>query len=361
VSSRYGKRADLIVHEQEPFNAETGLAALAEGPLTATEAFYVRGHGAVPELDPAAWRLHVHGLVERELDLSLATLREAFRERTVTATLQCAGNRRAGLKAIRDIPGEAPWGPGATGTATWSGVALADVLALAGPKPGAEHAGFCGADVCPEAKPTQRFGGSIPLAKACRPEVLLAWAMNGEPLPPVHGAPVRVVVPGYIGARSVKWLERIEVRAAPWDGYFQHVVYRLLPEDGRPGPGAGMPLGLVALNADVLAPADGATVAAGPVEVRGYAFAGGERHVARVDVSLDGGAGWAQAELLEDLGPWAWRHWRITVDLAPGEHEIVVRAWDSSAATQPEDEAALWNPKGYVNNARPRVRVNVSP
>ena len=354
---RHGKRADVIVHEEEPFNAETGLGALAEGPLTATDAFYVRGHGAVPEIDPGTWRLRVHGLVERELDLSLATLREAFREREVTATLQCAGNRRAGLIAIRDIPGEAPWGPGATGTATWSGVALADVLAVAGPRPEAAHAGFDGADVCPEAKPVQRFGGSIPLDKACRPEVLLAWAMNGESLAAVHGAPLRVVVPGYIGARSVKWLERIEVRSRPWQGYFQQVVYRLLPEDGRVAPGAGMPLGLVALNADVLSPADGATVPAGPVEVRGYAFAGGERHVARVDVSVDGAATWSQAELLDDLGRWAWRHWRTTVELAPGQHEILVRAWDSSAATQPEDEAALWNPKGYVNNARPRVRV----
>jgi sulfite oxidase len=358
---RYGKRADLIVHEEEPFNAETGLAALAEGALTATDAFYVRGHGDVPEIDPAAWRLRVDGAVERSLELSLTTLREAFGEREVTATLQCAGNRRSGLMAIRDIDGEAPWGPGATGTATWTGVALADVLALAAPQPGAAHVGFEGADVSPEATPPQRFGGSIPLDKACRPEVLLAWGMNGGPLPPVHGAPLRAVVPGYIGARSVKWLERIEVRAAPWPGYFQHVAYRLLPEDGTPGPGAGMPLGLVALNADVLSPADGATVAAGAVEVRGYAFAGGERHVARVDVSLDGGATWSQAELLDDLGRWAWRHWRRTVDLAPGEHEIVVRAWDSSAATQPEDEAALWNPKGYVNNARPRVRVRAVP
>ena len=358
--NRYGKRADLIVHEQEPFNAETGLAALAEGPLTATDAFYVRGHGAVPEIDPAVWRLRVHGVVERELSLSVATLREAFREREVTATLQCAGNRRAGLIAIRDIPGEAPWGPGATGTATWAGVALADVLALAGPMNGATHVGFSGADLCPEATPAQRFGGSIPLDKACRPEVLLAWSMNGEPLPPVHGAPLRAVVPGYIGARSVKWLEQIEVRSKPWKGYFQEVVYRLLPEDGTPRAGAGMPLGLVALNADVLSPADGATVPAGPVEVRGYAFAGGERHVARVDVSLDGGVSWSQAELLEDLGRWAWRHWRFTAELEPGEHEILVRAWDSSAATQPETEAALWNPKGYVNNARPRVRVRVA-
>jgi sulfite oxidase len=164
-------------------------------------------------------------------------------------------------------------------------------------------------------------------------------------------------VPGYIGARSVKWLERVEVRTAPWEGYFQHVVYRLLPEDGEVGPGNGMPLGLVALNADILTPADGDTVPAGPVELRGYAFAGGERHVARVDVSVDGASSWAQAELLDDLGPWAWRQWRIVLELPPGDHEVVVRAWDSSAATQPEDEPGLWNPKGYVNNARPRVRV----
>src|SRR5205807_1059650 len=237
--SRYGKRADLVVHEREPFNAETGPAALAEGPLTATDAFYVRGHAAVPEIDPEAWRLHVHGAVERDLDLSLVTLLEAFREREVTATLQCAGNRRAGLIAIRDIPGEAPWGPGATGTATWTGVALAEVLALAGPLREAAHVGFEGADLCPEAKPAQLFGGSIPFDKARRPEVLLAWAMNGEPLPLIHGAPLRVVVPGYIGARSVKWLERIEVRTRPWHGYFQNVAYRLLPEDQAPGPGAG--------------------------------------------------------------------------------------------------------------------------
>jgi sulfite oxidase len=357
--TRYGKRADMVVHEEEPFNAETGAAALAEGPVTATEAFYVRGHAAVPEIVPEAWRLHVHGLVERELDLSLETLREVFQEREVTATLQCAGNRRVDLMAIRELPGEEPWGPGATGTATWSGVALAEVLALAGPLREAAHVGFEGADLCPEAKPAQRFGGSIPLDKACRPEVLLAWAMNGEPLPLVHGAPLRVVVPGYIGARSVKWIERIEVRSRPWEGYFQHVAYRLLPPDGKPGPGAGMPLGLVALNSDVLSPANGETVAAGPVEVRGYAFAGGERHVTRVDVSVDAGASWSQAELLQDLGPWAWRQWRMTVDLAPGEHEILVRAWDSSAATQPEEHATLWNPKGYVNNARPRVRVRV--
>jgi sulfite oxidase len=356
---RYGKR-ELVVHEDEPFNAETTHAGLAEGPLTATDAFYVRGHGSVPELDPEAFRLHVGGLVERELTLSLDDLRSGLLEvHEVVATLQCAGNRRAGLVAVRDIPGEAPWGPGATGTALWRGVRLADLLAAAVPQPGAAHVGMIGADDSPEAKPPQRFGGSIPLDKASRPEVLLAFEMNGAPLTPVHGAPLRSVVPGYIGARSVKWLDRIQVRADPWGGYFQDVVYRMLPPEGEPGPGAGFPLGIVALNSDVLAPADGATVAAGPVEVRGYAFAGGERAVTRVDVEVDGGSV-RQAELLDDLGRWAWRLWRLTVELEPGEHAIAVRAWDSSAATQPRDPALLWNPKGYCNNSQARITVTAT-
>ena len=354
--ARFDKRDELVVHEQEPFNAETDRGSLVSS-VTEIDAFYVRDHGPVPELDPGAWRLDVSGLVQRRLSLSLETLQEAFVERELTATLQCAGNRRAGLIAVREIPGEAPWGPGATGTATWTGIALADVLALAGPLEDGVHVGFEGADWSAEAEPAQSFGGSIPLDKASRPEVLLAWAMNGRPLPAVHGAPVRVVVPGYIGARSVKWLTHVELRRDPWPGYFQNVVYRLLAPEQAPGPGVGMPLGLIALNSDVLVPHDGAEVPAGEVEVRGYAFAGGDRHVARVDVSTDRGQSWRQAVLLEDLGRWAWRHWRITLDLSPGEHEILVRAWDSSAATQPEDEASVWNPKGYVNNARPRIAV----
>jgi sulfite oxidase len=353
---RFGKRDDLIVYKDEPFNAETPLGRLTAS-LTDTDAFYVRGHGPVPDVDPDSWRLRVGGLVERELSLSLRTLQEAFAPRTVTATLQCAGNRRAGLIAVRDIPGESPWGPGATGTATWTGVALADVLAMAGPTHEASEVGFEGADTSDEPEEPERFGGSIPLDKAQRSEVLLAWEMNGEPLSAVHGAPLRVVVPGYIGARSVKWLQRIELRAEAWPGYFQQVLYRLLAPETEPAPGAGMALGLVALNSDVLFPPDGATVSAGPVEVRGYAFAGGDRGVARVDVSSDGGATWREAELLDDLGRWAWRHWRITLDLATGEHEVLVRAWDTSAATQPGDEAGLWNPKGYVNNARPHVHL----
>ena len=354
---RYGKRADVIVHEREPFNAETCHAALAESAVTPTDAFYVRGHGTVPDIDPGAWRLHVGGLVERELDLSLSTLKEAFREREVVATLQCAGNRRAGLIAIRDIPGEAPWGPGATGTARWAGVALADVLALAGPLRDAAHVGFDGADMCPEAKPAQRFGGSIPLDKARRPEVLLAWAMNGEPLAPVHGAPVRVVVPGYIGARSVKWLERIEVRAEPWHGL---LPARRLPaaargRHARPGEGdAARDRRAERRRARAGRRGDGRGRAGRGARLRVRRRRTARRAGRRVARRRDDVAAGRAARGPRALGVAAVAH---DLDLAPGEHEILVRAWDSSAAPQPEDEAALWNPKGYVNNARPRVRV----
>jgi sulfite oxidase len=352
----HGKRPDTVVHEREPFNAETSRAALAEASITPLDAFYVRGHGAVPKYDPDGWRLRVHGLVERELELSLDDLR-ALPQREIVVTLQCAGNRRADLMAVRAIPGEAPWGPGATGTARWAGVSVADVVAQAGGGGDARYVGFEGADLSTEIEPPELYGASIELQKALEPETLLALSMNGEPLPAVHGGPLRAIVPGYIGARSVKWVQRLELRADPWPGHFQSTAYRLVPPGTEPGHLVGMELGKVAVNSDVLVPADGDVVAAGPLEVRGYAFAGGWRHVERVDVSVDGGASWRQAELLENLGPWAWRLWRIELELAEGEHEIVVRAWDSAAGTQPEDPAGSWNPKGYANNAWGRVRV----
>jgi sulfite oxidase len=353
----HGKRNDLIVHGDAPFNAESPRAALAAGPLTATDAFYVRNHGPVPEIDPAGWRLRVGGLVERELDLGLAELRERFPRREQVVTLQCAGNRRAGLVAVREIPGEAPWGPGATGTARWAGVALADVLAAAGLRDGARHVGFAGADPSEEPDRPEPFGGSIPLAKALGEEVLLAWEMNGAPLAAVHGAPLRAIVPGFIGARSVKWLERIEVRPFPWEGYYQAIAYRLLAPDQSPARGAGQPLGELAVIADILDPGDGDTVPAGPLPVRGYAFAGGDRTVVRVDVSADGGASWRPAELGQDLGRWAWRPWSATLEVARGEHVLLARALDSAAGVQPERPATLWNPKGYMNTALGPVRI----
>lgn len=356
----FGKRPDMLIHEEEPFNAEPPRSALARSALTPLDAFYVRGHGPVPEAH-REWRLEVGGLVQRERSWSLEALHDGrFVQTEVVATLQCAGNRRSGLIEVRDVPGEAPWGPGATGTACWRGVRLADLLHDAGVRPTAHHVAFIGADRSAEADPPQLYGGSIPLRKALGSEVLLAYEMNGRPLPAVHGGSLRVVVPGYIGARSVKWLRRIEVRAEPWDGFYQTTAYRLLAPDQQMGPGVGIELGEIALNADFLSPEDGGEVSSGPVEISGYAFAGGRREVTRVDVSTDGGATWIQARLLEDQGRWAWRLWQATIELAPGDHEVIARAWDSAANTQPERPSTVWNPKGYVNNSWARIRLRAT-
>ncbi len=358
----WGKRDDMVVHEEDPYNAEPSAAVLAGRMLTPLDSFYGRNHGPVPKPDLLAWRLCVTGLVHRDLELSAADLRSQFAEQTLTVTLQCAGNQRAGLIKVRDIPGEDPWGPGATSTAEWAGASLAEVLQAAGVGDGAAHVAFSAPDVSQLADPPQPFGGSVTLRKALAGEVLLAWSMNGEPLPPMHGAPLRVVVPGYIGARSVKWVDRITVQDHPSDNYFQATAYRLLPAEAEPGtagPGDGLSLGPITVNSAILQPEDGAVLAAGPTRISGYAIAGDDRGIARVDVSIDGGQTWHQADLGADAGPWAWRIWHTVVSLPGGTTEILARARDTAGATQPESPAQVWNPKGYVNNSWARLHITV--
>ena len=354
----WDKRDDMLVHGQDPFNAEPVPTALYGHDLTPVEAFYTRNHGKVPVADPEQWRLVVDGLVGTALRLCLDDLRTGFEPRSLVATLQCAGNRRAEMAAVREIVGEDPWQRCATSTARWVGVALTDVLAAAGVGPAARHVAFGAPDVSSLAHPPQTYGASIPLSKATGPEVLLAWEMNDQPLPAVHGAPVRVVVPGYIGARSVKWVDHVSVRSEPSDNYFQATAYRILPPQVDPAcaaPGNGISLGPVALNCEILQPGDDDRVSAGPVSIGGYAFAGDDRTVARVDVSVDRGQTWQQATLRPQSGPWAWRLWTATVEVSCGPVTALARAWDSTGALQPESSAALWNPKGYANNSWPHV------
>jgi sulfite oxidase len=356
--SLWGKRDDMVVHATEPFNAEPPRGALADQMVTPVDTFYGRNHGPIPQIDVAGWRLTVDGLVDQALELSVEDLRARFAERSLVATLQCAGNRRAELMEVRDIPGETPWGSGAISTARWTGASLADVLAAAGVRPEAAHVGFTGSDVSQLADPPQPFAGSIPLAKATTGDVLLAWAMNDQPIPQVHGAPVRVVVPGFVGARSVKWLRRITAQAEPSDSYFQAIDYRVLPADAHQAQAdAGISLGPAAVTADILHPDPGAQLPAGPAKVTGYAFGGDCHSIARVEVSVDGGRTWLLADLDEQAEPWTWRHWRAVVALPEGETQIVARAWDSTATVQPESAEHLWNPKGYANNSWARVRV----
>ncbi|BBZ12881.1 sulfite oxidase [Mycobacterium branderi] len=359
----WGKSAAaVIVHGQCPFNAEAAPVALASDGITPLDVFYCRNHGPIPDIPPDQWRLTVDGLVANPLSLTFDELTSRFRAHTVVATLQCAGNRRAEFSEIREIVGEDPWGPGATSTAEWRGVRLADVLDAAGVRRAGLHVAFVAPDVSPLAVPAQPFGGSIPVEKASSEEVLLVFEMNGQPLPRIHGGPVRVLVPGYIGARSVKWVNTITVRETPSHNYFQAVAYRILPADADPntaGPDEGISLSSVALNCDILVPENGAEIPAGPLTIRGYALTDGDRGIARVDVSLDDGRSWRQATLEPALSRWAWRHWSLTVNAEPGPLTVTARAWDTAGNTQPESAASLWNPKGYGNNSWPRTHVEV--
>lgn len=351
---------------ETPWNGEPPADLLVESAVTPKELFYVRNHAPVPAIDPESFRLEVGGRVERPLRLSMVDLHRDFPAIEVEATLQCAGNRRDELIAVRPIPGETPWGRTALGNARWRGAPLSAVLRAAGAEEearGGGHVAFLGLDEVEKEGRTIGFGASIPLARVLRGhDVLLAYEMNGAPLAPVHGFPLRVVVPGYIGARSVKWVGSVTVQDEPSDNHYQARSYKLFPPHVGPDDAdwsRGLMLGELSINSAICRPAPDEEVAAGRVTVRGYAMAGGDRTVERVEVSADGGRSWIWARH-DPAPPGVWSLWRAEIDLPPGEHELVCRAWDSSANTQPESAAGVWNFKGYMNHAWHRVKIRCS-
>ena len=361
-AAMWGKRDDMIVRGQLPFNAEPPASVLASSEITAVDAFYARNHGPFPDIAPHQWQLTVDGVVDKPLTVTYHQLTTDFDQHSVVATLACAGNRRAEMLRVRPIPGKDPWAHGAISTAEWHGARLADVLTAAGVHHDAGlHVAFSAPDVAQEASPVQSYGSSIPLSKAMSDEVLLAWQMNGEPLPRAHGGPVRVMVPGYIGARSVKWVTAITVQPVPSQNYFQALDYRILPPEADPdtaAPGEGISLSSLALNCDILVPTDDAEVPAGPLTVHGWAVAGDGHGVDRVDVSLDDGRTWRQADLEPVTSRWASRRWSLTVEARRGPISLTARAWDDTGVTQPESPASMWNPRGYGNNAWAHVKVS---
>ncbi len=336
-------------------NAGPPLSQLAKDFVTPNHLFFVRNHARIPHFQLDSYRLRVHGLVSRELELSLDQIKRDFASRTLVATLQCAGNRRQELVSYKPIDDQLAWGIEAIGTAEWSGVRLGDVLAAAGISgPEAEHVAFLGLDTMLRDGQREGYGSSIPLDKALGCEVLLAYQMNGADLPLAHGCPLRVIVPGYIGARSVKWLSEIRVQDRPSDNHFQQVGYKLFPPHinmYNVDYADGMQLTKLPVNSVIVRPQDRNLLPAGRVVVEGYAMSDGEHEITWVSVSPDGGETWQRAEFLNEPQLWTWQLWRTEFDLAPGQHELVVRAWDSAANSQPETIASVWNFKGYVNNA----------
>jgi sulfite oxidase len=357
----FRKRREITVRKDHPYNAETPPDLLRASFITPADAFYVRNHGDVPEVDPERYRLRVSGLVANPLELSLEKIK-GFPRTELVSTLYCAGNRRAELMEKSPIPGKVAWETGAAGNARWGGVLLRDVLREAGVESEARHAAFTGLDRDVESGTGEPFGGSVPVGRATADGVLLAYEMNGEPLAPEHGFPLRVVVGGYVGARSVKWLSEVRLQAGPSSNYYQAVEYKLFPPHVTAETAdysEGEMLGEIPLNAVICAPRGGATLAHGPAAVRGYAVAGGDRRVERVEVSADGGASWTEAVLTQEDGPAAWRFWEAVVEPGPGECRILARATDSGGGTQPESVEEVWNFQGYANNATHAVSVRI--
>jgi DMSO/TMAO reductase YedYZ molybdopterin-dependent catalytic subunit len=336
--------ADLVVRRAHPLNCETPLPALTGGVVMPNSRFYVRNHFSIPDLDPASWRLHVGGLVQRRLSLGLAQLR-AMRSASAVVTLECAGNGRTGLQPT--APGE-QWDLGAVSTAEWTGVPLTEVLDRAGVQAATRQVVFRGADRGQVDGRDGRvhFERSLPAGQLAEAGALLAYAMNGEELPVPHGYPLRLVVPGWYAVASVKWLTEIELIDRPFDGHFQVDRYHI---DGEL-------LSLQRVRSLIVEPAPGQTVKRGDTMVRGVAWSGAAP-IARVEVRIDD-APWQPATLVGERHPHSWQWWELPARLArPGDITIRARATDHAGRTQPDQPQ--WNPLGYANNAIHEVRVTV--
>ncbi|WP_348761876.1 sulfite oxidase [uncultured Salinisphaera sp.] len=332
--------AFLSVPGGERANAETRLSRLS-GYLTPIDAFYVRNHSPTPTIDAASWRLRLEGDgLERAVTLSLGDLQTLPRTTRIRA-IECAGNARTFFE--RDygrLAGNAQWQRGAIGVAEWTGVRLADVLAVAGLRSDA-------VDVLPEGLDADRFSRPLPVDKALADDTLIALSMNGEPLPADHGFPARLVVGGWLGAASVKWLGRIEVARRRLYTHWNTRDYTLAgPDYPAQAPADGIPVTVMPVMSFIELDWP-ARLPAGPTRLHGRAFSG-EGRVVQVAVSIDDGP-WQDATLGDINQPAAWVCWSLPWQPEPGHHNIRVRATDEKGQTQPD--SVPWNDHGVLYNA----------
>lgn len=337
----------LIIRSPRPLNLETPLKELTS-EITPAELFFVRNNYDGPEIDPSQYVLKVDGEVESPLTLRLDDLKR-MEQVTHTITLECAGNGRSFYNP--KAPG-IQWERGAVGTAVWTGVRLADVLKRAKPRPGAKHVVPNGNDAPPTPQAPD-FIRSHPIWKAMDAHTMLALHMNGKPVPHLHGGPVRLLVPGWIGSASIKWVTQITLADKEFDGPFMKRSYR---SPRLEDPNDSYSLTSLECKSAIVSPLDGAKVADGPLTISGFAWAG-EGAVVGVDVSTDGGQSWAPATLTREGHRYAWRRWEYAWTPKAGQHTIMARASDSLGRVQPASRPR--DPQGYRWNVIHAVRVNV--
>ena len=325
-------------------NAETPLD-LVDGLLTPNELFFIRSNGPISiDIAPDAWRLRITGLVNQPLELSLADL-QAMPQRTITAFLECSGNSRSRFPTEPAEVEGTKWGNGAIGNAEWAGVSLAEVLNRAGVRPGAVDVVSQGGDF-----PEMQRG--LPLEIALDPDVMLVWQMNGQDLPKPNGGPVRLLVPGWGGIASTKWIAGLEVIDRPFAGPFNTESYIIVNEDGT----ILLPVREMPVKSVITAPAPESSVTAGPQAIAGYAWSG-FGGITRVEVSTDGGTNWSEATIAQEAGRLSWVRFEHPWDATPGAARLRSRATDERGLQQPE--TAGWNAKGYQMNAIFEVPVTV--
>jgi DMSO/TMAO reductase YedYZ molybdopterin-dependent catalytic subunit len=347
----------MIIRQTDPLNLESPFHRLGSF-LTPNDFFYIRSHFDAPELTVDSYRLDIHGSVLKPLKLDYQQLRE-LPSKTVTATLECAGNSRIFL-----VPqvGGAQWELGAVGTAEWTGVPLRDLLEQADLAKNACEVVFEGADLgTPKEQPTPpgpiSYTRSLPLTKAVRPEVLVAYQMNGQELSQDHGFPIRLIVPGHYGMASVKWLVSIQVLEQPFQGYWQTSDYAYWDYiDGKP---VRRPLAEIALKSQIAQPSMYEVVSAGSEYLVTGAAWSGNAEVSEVEISTDGGQHWTATELIDPAQPYAWSRWQFLwhVPHKAGRFTLAARAKDTNGATQPERHNPDYG--SYVINHPLPIDVNV--
>lgn len=351
AAQRYGKEK-LIIRSPRPPDFETPVALL-DSFITPLEHFYVRSHMPVPQVDASTWTLKIGGEVNSAISLSVDEIKK-LPATTITATLECAGNGRSFFEpALAGIQ----WEKGAVGTARFTGTRMSEVLKKAGVKTSGINVEMHAGDRPPGTMPA--FVRQVPMAKAMHADTLIAWDMNGQPMPLVHGAPLRAIVPGWEGAYSVKWLQSLNVIAKDSDSFWVATGYRY--PNKRVAPGAAVdakdmePLKGLAVKSLITTPANGASLPLGKVTVGGFAWAG-ENDITKVDISTDSGETWKPARLTGEQARFTWRRFEFDFTTTKAQsHLILSRATDSKGNVQPA--VSQWNPSGYLWNQYDSVRI----